>query len=287
MFYKYWEILLVDDDPDILNVSKLAMRNFEVYGLPLKLHTAASKAEAMEILGDMAGELPRPAVALIDVVMETEEAGLELCRYIRDEQNNKLTQLFIRTGQPGIAPERSVIDTYDINGYFTKVEATEDKLYTMIKSGIRQYLWSAMSIWTILLLTEKIEALASGSSVSTSNAPYREMYGNLHDIAEPQICSMIGDRVLSIIGMDEQTAHHIRHELEQLPSIQVDSHGRYYRAGNKVLVQFAPQPGQPEFSVVSQTMMTVPDNLMKMWYHSVLGRTGLIGIERRLATARS
>src|SRR5258708_36075334 len=175
MFYKYWEILLVDDDPDILNVSKLAMRNFEVYGLPLNLYTAASKAEAMEILGDMAGELPRPAVALIDVVMETDEAGLDLCRYIRDEQNNKLTQLFIRTGQPGIAPERSVIDTYDINGYFTKVEATEDKLYTMIKSGVRQYLWSAMSIWTILLLTEKLETIASGGSVSTSNAPYQDM----------------------------------------------------------------------------------------------------------------
>jgi hypothetical protein len=32
VFNKEWEILLVDDDPDVLAVSKLAMRSFRVYG---------------------------------------------------------------------------------------------------------------------------------------------------------------------------------------------------------------------------------------------------------------
>ena len=46
MFFKEWEVLLVDDEPDVLQVSRLAMRHFEVYGLPLRLHTAKSKALA-------------------------------------------------------------------------------------------------------------------------------------------------------------------------------------------------------------------------------------------------
>jgi hypothetical protein len=29
----------------------------------------------------------------VDVVMETDTAGLELCQYIRETQNNKLVQL--------------------------------------------------------------------------------------------------------------------------------------------------------------------------------------------------
>jgi hypothetical protein len=50
MWYNPWEVLLVDDEPDVLAVSKLAMRSFEVYGLPLTIHTAASKAEAVTFL---------------------------------------------------------------------------------------------------------------------------------------------------------------------------------------------------------------------------------------------
>ena len=79
------------------------------------------------------------AVAFIDVVMETDTAGLELCQFIRETQRNRVTTLYIRTGQPGVAPERSVIDRYDISGYFTKVELTEDKLYSLVKAGARQY----------------------------------------------------------------------------------------------------------------------------------------------------
>ncbi|MCB0064721.1 MAG: hypothetical protein KDE19_21505, partial [Caldilineaceae bacterium] len=130
MIYNEWDVLLVDDEPDVLSVSKLAMRDFEVYGLPLKIHTAASKAEALEFLRSKPENQFGLAVALVDVVMESDSAGLELCQTIREEMGNKLTQLFIRTGQPGVAPERSVIDRYDINGYFTKAEATEDKLYS-------------------------------------------------------------------------------------------------------------------------------------------------------------
>src|SRR5258705_7059834 len=146
MFITEWQILLVDHDPDVLAVSKLAMKNFEVYGLPIRVHTATSKAEAIEVLKQLTRlKNAVVAVAFIDVVMETDTAGLELCEYIRDTCNDKMMQLYIRTGQPGVAPERSVIDKYDINGYFTKVEMTEDKLYTLVKSACRQVLHASTS----------------------------------------------------------------------------------------------------------------------------------------------
>ncbi len=107
MFFRQWDVLLVDDEPDVLQISKLAMKNFTVYGLPLKLHTAASKADVIDYLDEEPGLSSAMAVAFIDVVMETDSAGLDLCEYIREELKNKRMQLFIRTGQPGLAPERT------------------------------------------------------------------------------------------------------------------------------------------------------------------------------------
>src|SRR5688572_22431693 len=159
LFLKEWQILLVDDEPDVLYVSKLAMRNFEVYGLPIRIHTAASKAEAIEVLQQL-NRIRHSviAVAFIDVVMESDTAGLELCEYIRGAYDNKVMQLYIRTGQPGVAPERKVIDKYDINGYFTKTEMTDDKLYTLVKSGCRQVLYMGASIMLGNLLNLLIDA---------------------------------------------------------------------------------------------------------------------------------
>jgi CheY-like chemotaxis protein len=80
MYFTQWDVLLVDDDPDVLSISRLAMRSFDVYGLPLRLTTAASKEEAIQALGYSLGLLPLYAVAFVDVVMETDTAGLDLCR---------------------------------------------------------------------------------------------------------------------------------------------------------------------------------------------------------------
>ena len=137
------EILVVDDEPDVLSVTKLALRHTKVYGLPIVVHTAESKARAIELFDTtLATGIPgyyTAEVAFVDVVMETDHAGLELCEHIRDNLGNDHLQLFLRTGQPGVAPERDVIDRYDINGYLAKSEVTETKLYTMVKTGVRGY----------------------------------------------------------------------------------------------------------------------------------------------------
>jgi len=131
----FWHLLIVDDEPEVHSVTRLALKGFDFLDKKLKIHSANSAGEAKEML---LGEIPF-AVALIDVVMETEHAGLNLVRWIRDDQKNFNIRLVLRTGQPGQAPEREVITNYDINDYKEKTELTSNKLYTLICSCLRAY----------------------------------------------------------------------------------------------------------------------------------------------------
>ena len=107
----YFEVLLVDDEPDVLAVSKLALKNLKLYGVPLRIHTATSKAQAIEVV-NATSERGEISVGLLDVVMENDRAGLELAQHIRENLKNRVMQLLVRTGQAGKAPEREVIDRY-------------------------------------------------------------------------------------------------------------------------------------------------------------------------------
>src|SRR5258705_6903521 len=82
---------------------------------------------------------PDIAAVLLDVIMETDVAGLALVEYIRTELKNETVRIILRTGQPGQAPERRVIVDYDINDYKAKTELTADKLFTSLTSALRSY----------------------------------------------------------------------------------------------------------------------------------------------------
>ncbi|CBL43635.1 GGDEF [gamma proteobacterium HdN1] len=130
-----WQILLVDDEPDVHTATKLALKNLTIEGRPLRFSHAYSAAEARAMLADYGNF----AVAIIDVVMETDRAGLELVRYIRETLNNQALRLILRTGQPGYAPELSTIAEYDINDYRTKTELTQARLFTSLTIAIRSF----------------------------------------------------------------------------------------------------------------------------------------------------
>jgi len=130
-----WTVLIVDDDTEVHSFTKLALHDFSYERKPLRFLSAYSAAEAKEILK----QHDDIAVILLDVVMETEMAGLDLVETIRYHFNNTAVRIIIRTGQPGVAPERYVIDHYDINDYKEKTELTTDRLYTTIRSALSQY----------------------------------------------------------------------------------------------------------------------------------------------------
>jgi signal transduction histidine kinase/DNA-binding NarL/FixJ family response regulator len=116
-------------------MTRLGLKNFEFANKQLQIFQAMSGIEAREILA----REPNMAVALIDVVMETDDAGLQLIDFIRNELKNSLIRLIIRTGQPGMAPEREVIEHYDIDDYKNKTELTAHKLYTTMRVALKSF----------------------------------------------------------------------------------------------------------------------------------------------------
>jgi len=132
---KCWKVLIVDDEKGIHEVTLLAMKNFEFEGQELEFLHAYSAEEAQGIFRNN-NDI---ALALVDVVMETDHAGLDLVHYVRNELKNKQIRIILRTGQPGQAPERSVIRDYDINDYKEKSELSSQKLYSAVYTSLRSY----------------------------------------------------------------------------------------------------------------------------------------------------
>ncbi|MDX1392727.1 MAG: DUF3369 domain-containing protein, partial [Rheinheimera sp.] len=130
-----WKVLIVDDEPEVHAVTKLALSDFTFQGKNLSFFSAFSGAEAKTLIA----QHPDAAIMLLDVVMETDDAGLLVARHIREQLHNEHVRIILRTGQPGQAPERQVIINYDINDYKSKTELTAQKLFTVVMSSLRSY----------------------------------------------------------------------------------------------------------------------------------------------------
>jgi signal transduction histidine kinase len=130
-----FKLLIVDDENDIHTMTKLVLSDYSYNGSPLEFLSAYSAKEAKQLIKDH----PDAACILLDVVMETQEAGLDVVRFIREEEKNDKLRIILRTGQPGKAPEKKIILNYDINDYKEKTELTTQKLYTTITTALRSY----------------------------------------------------------------------------------------------------------------------------------------------------
>ncbi|MGP9801267.1 PP2C family protein-serine/threonine phosphatase [Rheinheimera sp. NSM] len=133
--YDSWTVLIVDDDVEIHQITRLALRDFNFQQHKLNFISAYSAAEARDILAAKHDI----ALILLDVVMETDDAGLTLVRYIRETLHNALVRIILRTGQPGQAPEQRVVQDYDINDYRAKTELTVQRLTTTVVSALRAF----------------------------------------------------------------------------------------------------------------------------------------------------
>jgi response regulator RpfG family c-di-GMP phosphodiesterase len=130
-----WKVLLVDDEPDIHDITKLTLSRFRLDGRALTFVHAYSGAEAKQVLA-RENDI---ALVFLDVVMEKEDSGLEVARWMRQDLGNQFTRIVLRTGQPGQAPEERVIVDYDINDYKEKTELDRTKLFTTTFAALRAY----------------------------------------------------------------------------------------------------------------------------------------------------
>jgi CheY-like chemotaxis protein len=128
-------ILVVDDEPDIHKLTKMSLRQLQYRGRKVKFSFASSGKQAVEIMRSN----PEIAVILLDVVMETNSAGLDACQAIREELGNKFVRILLRTGQPGTAPEKQTIDEYDIDGYLLKTELSTTRLYSSVRTALKAW----------------------------------------------------------------------------------------------------------------------------------------------------
>lgn len=144
-----WKVLIVDDEDEVHKVTKLALRHFTYDNRALDFLHAYSGEQAREMIAAH----PDTALILLDVVMEHDEAGLHVARHIREQEQNSLVRIILRTGQPGVAPEQHIIVNYEINEYKTKTELTADKLFTTFVASLRNY----RDLMTIDAMKQEIE----------------------------------------------------------------------------------------------------------------------------------
>jgi signal transduction histidine kinase/CheY-like chemotaxis protein len=130
-----WKIAVIDDDQAVHEGTRFALSDYCLNGQTLEILSAYSAAEGRKLMRAHTDI----AAVLLDVIMETDAAGLDLVEYIRNEIKNETVRIILRTGQPGQAPERRVIVQYDINDYKAKTELTADKLFTSLTAALRSY----------------------------------------------------------------------------------------------------------------------------------------------------
>ncbi len=182
-----WKVLIVDDDPEVHLITRTVLDKVRFKDRGLDLLSAHSALEARSVLRSHTDI----AAILLDVVMESEDAGLRLVRFIREDLNNRAVRIILRTGQPGQAPEREVIVNYDINDYKAKTELTAQKLFTTIVAALRAY----MDIVNLETSREQLQFANAileqrvadrTAALERSNAELEGFaYGISHDLQEP------------------------------------------------------------------------------------------------------
>ena len=255
---KYWNVLVVDDEDDVIMVTKIALKRMSLYGLPIKIHAVSSKEAAINWLKTNP-EAKALHMAIVDVVMETNLAGLELCEYIRKEEKNMLTRIVLRTGQPGKAAEREVVDAYDITAYLAKTDATEEKLYSSAKCCIKECYASST-----LAMTGKVLTFLSAHILSQKMFMdrMRELFHFLTHDAEgrpvpslsPHFCFMWGDADEHVgAGMfeDRRESMEIRDRLLTQPMTSLNAQG-------DAVVNFADPVGRAQDYPVNTSLFVLP-----------------------------
>ncbi|HRK39870.1 MAG TPA: EAL domain-containing protein [Burkholderiaceae bacterium] len=132
---RIWTVMVIDDDADVHQATRFALEGAVLFERRIQLMHAHSAAQARDLLMTQ----PDIALVLLDVVMETADAGLQLVDFIRNVSGHRTSRIVLRTGQPGYAPELETLLRYDINDYKTKSELTHHKLITTVAAALRSY----------------------------------------------------------------------------------------------------------------------------------------------------
>lgn len=111
-------MLVVDDDPAVSHFTAAVLCAEPPGGRPVELLTARSAAEARAVLQ----RRPDVAVALIDVVMETETAGLDLVAWMYLQPALAGVRVVVRSERPGRARVAELRRASLVDDFWDKAE---------------------------------------------------------------------------------------------------------------------------------------------------------------------
>jgi CheY-like chemotaxis protein len=194
-----WRILVVDDDVDVHVVTKFALSASSFLGRRLSFLHAYSGKEALEILRST----PGIALVLLDVIMETDDAGLRVASKIRSELKNELVRIVLRTGQPGQALEHSIIVDYDINDFWCKADLTTRKLFTTVIASLRAYSALAAAAAARDALCAKLDEARHVEQVVDQHSLLLKLdrKGRIVE-ANARLCALAGKSRAELLGQD-------------------------------------------------------------------------------------
>jgi DNA-binding MarR family transcriptional regulator/CheY-like chemotaxis protein len=205
-----WKILIVDDDAEVHTITQLALRDLVFEGKSLTFLSAYSAQEAQHLIQAH----PDTAIIFLDVVMETDNAGLHLVQYVREELGNALVRIILRTGQPGQAPENVVAVNYGIDDYKTKTELTAQKLTISVVTALRAF----STLMTLLALSRGLESeiiehkqteISLRVSEMTAIAKVQQLEQSLQSLRQMQQSFVPREKVAPLNQLVTETAHAI------------------------------------------------------------------------------
>ena len=185
-----WKVLIVDDDVDVHVVTKFSLSNAVFMGRRLCFLHAYSGEEALQMLR----QHDDIALVLLDVIMETTDAGLRVATRIRDELHNALVRIVLRTGQPGQALEHGIILDYDINDFWCKTDLTTRKLFTTVIASLRGYYSLSEGQRRVAAVQEQLAALQRPLQEALEATRAGADWSGTIALGEPPVCMAVTAR---------------------------------------------------------------------------------------------
>lgn len=220
-----WKVLAIDDDNDFQRSIAFALRGMRFRSRRIELLQARSMGEAARMLARHRDI----AVILLDVVMDTDDAGLRLCKALRETIGNLAVRIVLVTGEPGLAPMKHVMLDYDINDYWAKPELSVERLHTVLYANLRAF----EQLRSIHRARRGLQMIveASNALVVTHSLPdfagrlLRELAALLGVPPEGLVCQEVrdgdGHPGLQVIGACGRFTSAFGHHLEDLDESEV------------------------------------------------------------------